>query len=203
MAPLAAPTIILTVWLLFLGEWGATLAQVLSLPFAIYGLGAALFARSEQAAHRPPLSGRRKVAIAAVTLLIGGVLPAGGWFWYDRYTDVEVRVGTAFQLSEQAPAIVAPKLARSRWGGELTFTPRLTAVSTLGDCVLPARLMITPVIDGQRLAVKEARHDKETAIMIPDSAGNVELDISLVEPPNQACVLNVALTRPVLHRSFF
>jgi hypothetical protein len=203
MVPLAAPTIALTVWLLLIEEKGATLAQVLSLPFAIYGTVGALFARSEQAAHRPPISGRRKVTIAALTLLIGGVVPAGGWFWYDQYTDVDVRVGTAFQLSEQAPAVVVPRLARSEWGGALTFTPRVVAASTLGDCVLPARLMITPVTDGQRLAVKQAWHNTETAIAIPDGVGNVELDISLVEPPNQACVLTVTLARPVLHRSPF
>lgn len=203
MVPLAAPTTALTVLLLLLGERGATLAQVLGLPLVIYGTGAAFFARSGQAALRPPMSGRRKAAFAAVTLLIGGVLPAGGWFWYDRYSEIDVRVGAPFQLSEQEPASVAPKLTRSGWRGELIFTPRLAAVSTLGDCVLPARLMITPVVDGQSLAVMEARHNKEIAIAIPEDADNVRLDISLLVPPNQACVLTVTLARPVLHRSLF
>jgi hypothetical protein len=200
MGPLAAPTIALTVWLLLLGEKGATLAQVIGLPFVIYATGAALFARAEQVGNRRRFSGRRRITIAAMTLVIGGLLPSAGWFWYDRYHDKEVRVGKAFQLTEQTPAIVVPKLKRPGWQGELRFTPRLTAISTLGDCVLPARLMVGPVVDGQHLKVVEARNNTEAKIAIPSGVTDVELDISLVVPPNQSCVLNVTLAQPVLHR---
>ncbi|MDQ7909041.1 hypothetical protein RB614_31410 [Phytohabitans sp. ZYX-F-186] len=190
----------MTIVLLALGEWGANLAQVIALPFAIYGTASAIFARREPAAHHAPVGQRKKVVVGAVTLLVGAVLPGLGWLWYDRYTDVNVHVGEAFQLSEQAPATVEPRLSRSGWRGELTFTPTLTAVGSLGDCVLPARLMITPVVDGQHLAVKEARHGTEAAIAIPEGADTVKLQITLVVPPNQGCILTVTLARIVLHR---
>jgi hypothetical protein len=202
MVPLAAPTIVLTCMLVALGERGTTLATVLSLPVAIYGVAATIFARIERStAYRAPVSIRRKTTISVVTLLVGAVLPAIGWICYARYTNVSVRVGAAFQISTQAPVTIVPKLARSGWRGRLTFTPRLAASRSLGDCVLPARLMITPVVDGEALPVEEARHDSKTEIAIPSGAQAVELHISLIVPPGDDCPLTVTLARAVLDRT--
>ncbi|GIG86627.1 hypothetical protein Pen02_15630 [Plantactinospora endophytica] len=200
MVPLAVPTVALTIALLALGEWGANLAQVIGLPFAIYAAASAIFARREHVAYRAPVSTRRKIAVGALTLLVGAVLPAFGWLWYDRYADVDVRFGSASVLGEGESVTVNPKLARSQWRGELTFTPALSTDSTPGDCVLPARLMITTVVDGQRIGVTEARHGVETAITIPDGVEQVELNLLVKGPPDQECVLTVALTHAVLHR---
>jgi hypothetical protein len=201
MVPLAAPTIVLTIVLLALGEWGADLAQVIGLPFVIYGAASTIFARRELTAHHEPFDTRRKAAIGAVTLLVGAVLPALGWLWYARYTDVDVSLEKPFRITEQTPVTVVAKPERSGWRGELTFTARLASVRSLGDCVLPARLTITPVADGQHLPVVRAVHGAETTIAIPDGASDVRLDITLVVPPDQGCDLAVTLARPVLHRT--
>ncbi len=203
-----APTFALTWYLLSSGEQGATIATVLAIPMGgLTILTSIITAVAQHRLQQPaqhaggrPWSGRAITVTIAAALLVGAVLPIGTWLHFHRYANLTVDFGKAMRLREDASTMIVPVVKRTPWRGDLTFVPKLAPTGTVGDCVLPAVLAITPIVDGQLLAPRRVRHDEEVSIPIPDGSGEVKLDVLLEVPGEQGCVVMVTLARGILIR---
>ncbi|GAA1582516.1 hypothetical protein [Actinoplanes couchii] len=96
----------------------------------------------------------------AIALLVpAGVLAFNRW-----WSDLEVTFPGQIDVREDSATSVKPEIAAGWDGGTLVFTPALTPVTALIDCVIPAVLRIVPRMDGRPGEVIAARSPMPAAV---------------------------------------
>jgi hypothetical protein len=138
------------------------------------------------------------IGVAAVVL--GVVLLVAIWWGLSRHSDVDVELGSSFQLADGGSHLVVATNAQGMWEGQLAFTPRLVSNSVANDCVWPAWLIITPEVDGQIRDSKRVRPGERVSLPIPASTRQMRVRFEYVDPGNQGCVVTVTLSGAVLER---
>lgn len=199
------PTVALTVYLLSIGEHGATIATVLAIPLGVTAiLAPVVYKRLEQSRENSGtqiLSRRAITLTAAGTILASIVLPGAILLTSARYADLPVRFDSSPQLDEDRTVTIQPKINETPWpSGNLVFTPKIAPTRNLGDCLLLAKLTITPIIDGQHLPQQTTQHNKEVSITIPGNPHDVRLNVSLRVPGNQGCIMSLSFAHGNLIR---
>jgi hypothetical protein len=194
-------TLVLTLWLLT-QEHGPDIATVLAVPIGILGLLVAVCLAMWQRADLEALrmSARSVSATVAVTVAVFVALGAVLWL-YGRHADVAIDLGAPFVLREGERHETEVAAPAPTWRGDLVFTPQLASSNALGDCVVPAVLHITPLIDGQPQQSRTWHYDaEEIRIEIPEGSREVTLVIELREPDRQNCVVTTTLAHGRLDR---
>lgn len=199
------PTLALTVYLLSIGELGATIATVLAIPLRITAILAPVIYKRLERSHEnnsTQILSRRAITLTTTgTILASIVLPGAVWLTSARYADSPVRFDSSPKLYENQTVTVWPKIDETPWpSGDLLFTPKLAPTSSLGDCLLLAELTITPIIDGQHLRQQKTRHNQEVSITIPGDSHDVRLDVSLGVPGGQECIMSLSFAHANLIR---
>lgn len=189
---------ILGIVYLFLG--GAELGWVADLgAFAVSLVGLYLTsmgtARGRDAAV--PMSRRARLWTIVVTV-VGGLLIAGIWTHVRFFSDIDVDMGAPVQVTHANMVTVKPVTPLEE--GTLRFTVRLAEIGRLGDCVLPASLVITPVVNGTRLPQREVRHGGYTSVPLPDEVHTFQLEVRYVTDFNPDCGAQVSLVDAELIR---
>ncbi len=198
---MSIPTVVLALCMLAIGERGQSIVTVLAVPLGIYVISVALMMglRSSSLASLA-MGGRRKPMIGAAAVALGMVIPAAAWWGTTRNSDLDIRLGSSFQLTDGESQLVEATPAQAEWEGRLAFTPWLASNSVANDCVLPTSLIIAPEVDGKLLDSKRARHGQRVSLPIPASTRQVRVRIEYVDPENQGCLVTVTLSGAVLER---
>ncbi|WP_033337614.1 hypothetical protein [Catenuloplanes japonicus] len=202
--PLLVATFALTIALLFWGDRGGFVADVLALPIGVVGV---LLAAAGIRAARPdpggPAPGMRAVLTQTVVALIVVAAGAGAAIgvsaWHARHVDLTVSVGDAVRMAQDTDTDLKATVD-GPWGGELVAVPELSPTGDLGDCVLPATVLVRPVIDGQPQAAYRTRHGEQVALPIPAGAKRVQLRVRVEVPGEQKCELLVRMSDTRLRR---
>ncbi|GAA0991409.1 hypothetical protein GCM10009555_078700 [Acrocarpospora macrocephala] len=197
-------TTALTTFLLYLREDGGTIATVLAIPLGIAAIVAPIV--SQWATQASEGNSGQHPTVRAVILIVGIplivlLLLTVTWLLAARHSDLPVHFGSPTRLDEEKVIMLEPRVDEDRWpAGDLSFTPKLATTQTLGDCLLPAELLITPMVDGHQLPQQTVQHDQEISIPIPEDSRKVGLGVRLKVPGNQGCVLDLTLARGTLVR---
>ncbi|MEO3818845.1 hypothetical protein [Plantactinospora sp. B24E8] len=141
---------------------------------------------------------RGTLALASLLLLVV-LLNAVQW-WHDNRSDLHVEFGTPTRLSPEGSAALVPVIDGEPLRGSLTFTPEIRALSTAGNCVVPAVLDIRPVVDGRPGGLVRARHDQFVEIPVGSDVRSVELEITYRGVVDPSCLIEVTLADGHLDR---
>jgi len=198
---ISIPAVVLALYLLATGETGQSIATILAVPLVIHAIAVAvIMSRRPSSLAAPATGGSRRFMIGAAAVVLGAVLPGAIWWGISRYSDLDVELGSSFQLADGRSHLVEATNAEGMWEGRLVFTPRLVSNSVANDCVLPAWLIIAPVADGQIRESKMVRHGERVSLSIPASTGQVRVRIEYADPGKQGCVVTVTLSGAALER---
>jgi hypothetical protein len=204
-------------WLLFLEpEEGGSAADILGMVLTGVGVIVAIMLRPARPAAdgsaagsavavRTPLSPaqkRRRIIYAAVlVVLLGGL---GGTVW--RYTTtsaitvtgtIEVR-GHERMGDGDTATIVVPGQPPKR--AHITLVPVITNTAATGDCVDPARLVVTPVVDGRPGPSTVVRSGEPARVSIAGAAREVVLQVVVDQSAGDpSCRVNLRIDRAYLH----
>lgn len=190
------PTILLTIYLLAVGEKGTSIATVLAVPIGIFAIVIPFILSTIP----PGMSTRHLLMVVVAVLLAGVLVPGTIWWAVNRYSDLEVDFGEPLELGGQELRTVQARIAKDDWRGHLVFTPILVSNDPLNDCVLTSSLRITPTINGLKdRQFYEGRHRQPVRIPIPPHVREVKLVIEYV-PDNKDCVVAVSLSEGTLQR---
>lgn len=215
--PLLTATCTLAVWLLSMGAKGNQIAGTLSLPVSIVGLTMSILAFLYQTSVTdddreggrngfPPRRLRRKLRrrLRLAALLTGVALGGSGGFFYwtvihktdlpvtDQVTassDQEMQDGG--QETIQIPG--SPPQRRY-----LSITPTLINSAKVGDCVGPARLDLTPVIDGQHRMPVSVRPNHEARLDLTGVTRKASVLVTL-HTPDSSCRVKLGVDQAVLY----
>jgi hypothetical protein len=205
--PLLVAACALAVWLLSMGAKGSVIAGTLGLPVGIVGLGIAVLSFLYQIGEYTPPGGKNGASpqrLRLVALVTGVVLGVGGGLFYwtvIHKTDIPVtdRVlvfsGEGMHDGEQA-TIQIPGLPPQR--RHLAITPTLINPANVGDCVTPARLNLTPVIDGQQREPISVRPGHEARLDLTGVTHQASVLVALYTP-DTSCKIDLGVGQAVLY----
>lgn len=218
IVPACAATGVLTILLLVMGAKGAEISQTLSLGVGIIGcLISVYFQKTE--APLPSLQSWWYWLLSAVPLAILAV--AVGWWFFihkpdENVTDlVQISVSNEAAgdqskakgdqpevIGDQSKVILTLPLENGSAAGfvrdNLALTLRLVNTKTVGNCVTPATLDITPKLDGKDGdTVKGVRSGKEVLLPLEGSKRQVKAEI-VVHLPDPSCTVNLTVSEAVL-----
>lgn len=202
--PLAIGASAFILFMLLRSDGIGSVADILALVVGVGALGVAVFTRQSQVRHPPPahdaVTAPDRLLTGLVSISLASVLALVVWFCHNRFADLPVRFGADQQVAEDSTVTVPATVDKTPWRGRLTVTPRLAPTSSLGNCVLPATLHVTAIVDGQPQPGQDSRHDGELSMAIPEGARDVQLRVELDVPGNQGCVVKVAFMDGTLRR---
>jgi hypothetical protein len=212
---LVVSAFILALWLVSKGSKGNEISGALSLPVSIVGLGITvlLFKISREKSEpdnnngrevsaAPPESVRRRLRLAALVTAIG--LGVGGGFFYWTVihkadipvTDRVVVSGGQGMQNDGRATIQIPGTPPQR--SHLALIPTLTNHSPVGDCVNPAQLDITPVIDGQHRPFLSLRSGDEARLDLTGVTHQASVIVALHEQ-DPFCMVDLDVDQAVLY----
>jgi hypothetical protein len=149
-----------------------------------------------------PAQKRRRIIYAAVlVVLLGGL---GGTIW--RYvTTSAITITGTIQLQDHerlgngaTAVVILPGESGKR--NYLTLVPVITNVAATGDCVDPARLVVTSVIDGRPADSVVVRSGEPAQVSIAGSARSVTAMITVDQSAGDpTCEVSLAIERAFVH----
>lgn len=198
----------LTWWLFSKGSKGSEISSILSPLLAIVSIASSLLMFLYENTPKgdrsgvPPINLRRTLRLSA--LLAGIILGAGGPVFYwtvihkqdSPVTDqVSVSDGQGMHDGEQA-TIQIPGRPPQR--DHLAIVLTLTNPAEVGDCVRPARLDITSVIDGRQRQLESVRPDQEIRLDLSEVTHSAAILVTL-HTPDPACAVDLRVGQAVLY----
>ncbi|MGH3939039.1 MAG: hypothetical protein ACRDTG_10480 [Pseudonocardiaceae bacterium] len=209
MLPTLVATFALALWLLAKGSKGNEISGALSLPMTIVAtaIGVLMFLYQNtpkgDKSGAPPRSLRRTLRLAA--LLTGIVMGTGGGVFYwtvihktdSPVTDqVSVTDGQGMRDGGQATIQIPGQPPQRRY---LAIVLTLTNPAEVGDCVAPAQLNITPVIDGQQQQPFSVRPGDEAKIDLTTVSHRASVLVTLHIPDQSLCRVDLGVSQAVLY----
>lgn len=191
----------LGVWAAAQGAKGAENVENASLVVALITLGVTVAGmmrkpQDERAAAEWRLPG---MLIAALGIVVA--LAVGATLWMlihkpDRnITDlVKLSGNTGMRFGGTADLVYDQPPEREN----LALTLTLENPHPGGNCVTPARMTVTPKVDGRALKAREAVSGQELPLQLYGAERRVEAQV-LLTVPDPACVLDLRVSEAVLH----
>lgn len=148
----------------------------------------------------PPVK-LRDAALAGFPLLL--VALCGNWL-FQTIHDLELDFGAPIGLVEGEEVVREVKVAKGQQlSGSVNFRPQLRPTakqSTETDCVVPALLVITPLVDNSNVGTWRARYGDKISIPITGSARKLQLRLGIEVPGKDVCAVNLEFQDGVLDR---
>ncbi|MBF8188522.1 hypothetical protein ITP53_22905 [Nonomuraea sp. K274] len=202
--PACAATGVLTILLLALGAKGAEVSQTLSLGVGIIGcLISVYFQKTE--APLPSLQPWWYWLLSVVPLAILAV--AVGWWLFihkpdEHVTDLVHIPPNGQEVHDQGEVLVTLPVSNDSTASfgwdNLALTLRLVNPKSVGNCVTPATLDITPILDGkQGDTVKKVSSETEVHLPLDGAKRRISARV-VVHLPDPSCVVNLTVSEAVL-----
>lgn len=201
-------------WLLLLEpDEAGTAADILGMIFTGVGVVVAIMLRPSArpagegsgTVARPALSPaakRRRIIYAVVlVVLLAGL---GGTIW--RYvTTSAITVTNTIELRNhermadgETATVIVPGQPPNR--DHITLVPVITNTATTGDCVDPAKLVVTPVVDGRSGESTVVRSGEAARVSIQGATRQVAVTIVVDQSAgDSSCLVNLGIDRAFLH----
>lgn len=202
--PACAATGVLTILLLVMGAKGAEISQTLSLGVGIIGcLISVYFQKTE--APLPSLQPWWYWLLSAVPLAI--LVVAVGWWLFihkpdENVTDLVQIPPSAQAVRDQSEVLVTLPVSNGSTASfgrdNLALTLRLVNPEPVGNCVTPATLDITPILDGKHGdTVKGVSSEKEVLLPLDGAKRQISARV-VVHLPDPSCSVNLTVSEAVL-----
>lgn len=203
LVPSGVAVFALSVYLLSLGSKGNQISETLSLPVALAGflLSVVLERRTSRPEPGQPVQAQRRVRWLPVLITIGLGLGAAGAYWVlgDRAT-INVTgemaappVGPLFNQGTLTLPVPGSPPKRSK----LALTVSLTNPKATGNCVRPARLTLTPLVDDESRPPVTAQSGVEVELSLAGATHEAKILVELSEPDPE-CSVVVTVDRALL-----
>jgi hypothetical protein len=196
----------LAVWLLSLGSKGNEIAENLGLPVSIVGILITVVVASKTEQQQPPDEGdpaprrRSRWPLLLLAMLVG--LSAAGTYWVlDERSTINVTsdMAVANRLPMRYPGqliLTVPGSPPQR--DRIALTLSLSNPSLTGNCVGPARLVLTRSIDGvSQNPPTMARSGEEVELSLVGATKSATILVEF-EIPDPMCSVVVSVERALL-----
>ncbi len=210
LLPLLVAICALTVWLMAIGTKSRDIIPPLSLAMSVLGLVIAVlvflyqidYPPAEDNNVSPPRSLRWRLQLRAllITIVLGGSIGLFYWAVIHRpdipVTDqVAVSSGQGMQDGGRATIHIPGEPPKRR---NLAIIPNLINTASVGDCVKPAQLDLTPVIDGQQRQSVKARPGHEARLDLAGAHHQASVLVTL-HTPDLSCRVDLTVDQAVLY----
>ena len=201
----------MTVWLLAVGSKGSNIIPPLSFAVSVLGLVIAVLVFLYQIGyHRKrgnnvtsPRSLWRRMQLKALltTIVLGGSI--GLFYWTiihkpDIPVTDQVAVSTSGQGMQDGGQATIHVPGQPPQRRNLAIIPNLINTATIGDCVKPAQLDLTPVIDGQQRQPVKVRPGHEARLDLAGATHQASV-LVILHTPDPSCRVDLGVDQAVLY----
>jgi len=197
----------LSIWLLEKGSKGVDISGALNLPVAVLGIIVSIvlyvFQSSEEdkrsrRGHRRPRPTWKLTALGTVAAI--GIGLSLVWWQYVHKPDLHVAdavrlIGGTAMASGGRATLMIPGTPPGRQN--LALAVAVTNPSGLGDCVAPAHLWFTPVLDGSAGPTVTATPGTEAKLSLEGATHAAQVGVVLLEQ-DPSCRVNLAVSEATL-----